>query len=117
MMWASPVSTVSWEFIASKLEFSSSFIVPAAGSAAIPCAAAAATCACPAGDRDSLASCPNPGHAAWPCCGCWAHTSSRQGTIWKPNSFLGQEDRAVAALTDPTLPLRAAIAALREQNL
>jgi len=27
MMWASPVSTVSWELIASKLEFSNSFIV------------------------------------------------------------------------------------------
>ena len=36
MMWASPVSTVSWEFIASKLEFSNSFIVSVLGSKRFP---------------------------------------------------------------------------------
>lgn len=35
-MWASPVSTVSWEFIASKLEFSNSFIVSVLGSKRFP---------------------------------------------------------------------------------
>lgn len=43
----------------------------------------------------------------------WLPGAHQQGTIWKPNSFLGQEERAVAALMDPTLPLCAAIAALR----